>query len=293
MELKYKQISEKITNIFTNLRNVINEREKFLIENLNKIISKRKQIEILNKVMNDITKAKDELNDTNLKLDENFLKKCDKNINNINDDIKIYKREIENFEDFFTYEENTYDEILEKIKNLGKFTINKNSEYITFKWKSGNNYSLSNDHRLATKISGGDNYNCNILGDIILSKNKISRWKIKLNKFDFSFPWNILVGVAPSNINQNNSDLYNKTWTLICGYPAVSIKEGNPTYSLRKKEKLKEGDIIEVIMNLTNGELSFSVNGILYGVACTIPLDIDLSPFILLRAKGQSIELLN
>ena len=107
-----------------------------------------------------------------------------------------------------------------------------------------------------------------------------------------SFEWNILVGVAPSNINQNNEDLYYETWTLICGYPAISIKAGSPKYVYKNRDKLKEGDIIEVIMNRISGELSFAVNGILYGVGCKIPLDIDLSPFVLLRAQGQSIELL-
>lgn len=290
MEQKFEQTREKITNIFSTLRNIINEREKLLLENLDKLIDKRKQIEFLNKVMNDITKTKEELNNINLKFDENFLKKCDKNISSINDDIKGYKSEIENIEDFFTYEENIYNDISDKIKNLGKFI--KISEYITFKWKTGNNYSLSNDQKIATKISGGTDYNCNILGNIILPKNQISRWKIKLNKYNLSFEWNILVGVAPSNINQNNINLYNETWTLICGYPAVSIKAGSPTYAFKNKEKLKEGDIIEVIMNRINGELSFSVNGILFGVACQIPLDIDLSPFVLLRAQEQSIELL-
>ena len=46
-------------------------------------------------------------------------------------------------------------------------------------------------------------------------------------------------------------------------------------------------------MNTINGELSFSINDINYGVACKIPLNIELSPFVLIRDKGESIELLN
>ena len=80
---------------------------------------------------------------------------------------------------------------------------------------------------------------------------------------------------------------------MICGFPAVSIKSGSATYAFQNKEKVKEGDIVKVIMNTINGELSFSVNGILYGVACNIPLNTDLSPFVLLRKQGNSIELLN
>ena len=46
-------------------------------------------------------------------------------------------------------------------------------------------------------------------------------------------------------------------------------------------------------MNTINGELSFSINGENYGVACKISLDISLSPFILIYYEGDSIELLN
>ena len=46
-------------------------------------------------------------------------------------------------------------------------------------------------------------------------------------------------------------------------------------------------------MNRKNGELSFSVNDNYYWVACKIPLDIDLSPFVLISDQGESIELLS
>ena len=46
-------------------------------------------------------------------------------------------------------------------------------------------------------------------------------------------------------------------------------------------------------MNNINGELSFSVNGENYGKACKIPLDIDLSPVVIIFDQGNSIELLN
>ena len=46
-------------------------------------------------------------------------------------------------------------------------------------------------------------------------------------------------------------------------------------------------------MNNINGELSFCVNEENYGVACKIPLDIDLSPVVIIYDQGNSIELLN
>ena len=116
----------------------------------------------------------------------------------------------------------------------------------------------------------------------------------KLKKFSFTSGngWYILIGVGPSNLDQNSTSNYNNSWTFICGGYGLCLKSGsNTTYCGNKK--LKEGDIIEVIMNKINGELSFSVNDSNCGVACKIPLNIDLSPVVLICDQGDSIELLN
>ena len=164
----------------------------------------------------------------------------------------------------------------------------------SLKWKNGPNYKLSKNNLIAIKESGGDTWNCSILGDFILPKNKIIKWKIKLNKFSCRSGngWYILVGVGPSNLDQNSTDNYNYCWTFICGGYGLSLKSGSSKDFCGNK-KLKEGDIIEVIMNNINGELSFSVNDFNCGVASTIPLDIDLSPVVLIHDQGDSIELLN
>ena len=81
--------------------------------------------------------------------------------------------------------------------------------------------------------------------------------------------------------------------TFICGFSKVSIKSGSPTEYNGSKGKLKEWDIVEIIMNTKNGELSFGINNVNYGIACKIPLDIDLSPFIDIYNEGEEIELLN
>ena len=66
--------------------------------------------------------------------------------------------------------------------------------------------------QLQQKKVVGACHNCNILGDIILPKNQINKWKIKLSKYSQSlYAWNIIIGVIPSNINQNESSLYNKS----------------------------------------------------------------------------------
>ena len=215
--------------------------------------------------------------------------------NNIND-INIIKTKIQNCnlkdktEIEFSPEEKEINQILDTIKTFGSIF----NYSFKFKWKKGQYYTLTNNDLCATKTSGGTSHNCNVLGDIILPKDRINKWKIKIKKFkDSTYDWGMLIGVSPSNINQNETELYRKTWTFICGSSNVSIKSANQTKYKKNKERLKEGDIIEVIMNTINGELSFSVNESNYGIACKIPKNIDLSPFVLFYDEGNSIELLN
>ena len=73
----------------------------------------------------------------------------------------------------------------------------------------------------------------------------------------------------------------------------MSIQSGSPTYAFKNKSKVKEGDIVEVIVDLIKGELSFTVNDIFYGIGCNIPLDNNLSPFVLIHDEGESIELID
>ena len=55
---------------------------------------------------------------------------------------------------------------------------------------------------------------------------------------------------------------------------------------------LKQGDIVEVIVDRKLGNLSFSVNNINYGIACTnIPKDEELYPTIVLYQEGLRFEI--
>ena len=288
-------------NIFTKIRNALNEKEDDLLIQIDKEYGDlfindnllKESEKYPDKVNNSLEKGKSidkEWNNNKLSLMINDCINIENNIsdiNKLNENIKkCYdndKKEIN-----CSISENEINNLLVNIKEFGKISSNK-----SFKWKSGPNYTLSNNNLIATKTKGGSAYNCNILGDIILPKNKINKWKIKLKKYPFpNDSWNILIGVGPSNLNQNEVNLYNKTWTLLCGSLNVSINSGSQTQYKENKGKLKEGDIIEVIMNTINGELSFSINGENYGVACKISLDISLSPFVLIYYEGESIELL-
>ena len=289
-------------NIFTKIRNALNEKEDDLLIQIDKEYGDlfindnllKESEKYPDKVNNSLEKGKNidnEWNNNKLSLMINDCINIENNINDINkinENIKkCYsndKKEIK-----CSISEYEFNNFLVNIKKFCNISCN-----ILFKWKSGPNYTLSNNDLIATKIKGGSGYNCNILGDIILPKNKINKWKIKLKKYTYrNSAWTILIGVGPSNLNQNEINLYDKTWTLLCGSLNISINSGNQTQYKENNGKLKEGDIIEVIMNTINGELSFSINGENYRVACKISLDINLSPFALIYHEGESIELLN
>ena len=58
------------------------------------------------------------------------------------------------------------------------------------------------------------------------------------------------------------------------------------------KEDFKEGDIIEVIVDRKIGNLSFAINDVNFGIACSdIPKNDILFPTILLFEQGTSVEI--
>ena len=55
---------------------------------------------------------------------------------------------------------------------------------------------------------------------------------------------------------------------------------------------MKEGDIIEVIVDRKIGNLSFAVNNVNFGIECSeIPKDDTLFPTVVLYEKGVEVEL--
>ena len=58
------------------------------------------------------------------------------------------------------------------------------------------------------------------------------------------------------------------------------------------KEDFKEGDIIEVIVDRKIGNLSFAINDVNFGIACSdIPKNDILFPTILLYEQGTCVEI--
>ena len=126
------------------------------------------------------------------------------------------------------------------------------------------------------------------------SKNKISKWKIRLNEFKMQSgnTWDVIIGIGPENPN-NLSCFYDNAWTFICGQSKISIKSGSPTEYNNNKGKLKKGDIVEVIIDRSIGNLSFAINGENYGIACSnIPSDMILFPIVMIYDEFESVEII-
>ena len=75
------------------------------------------------------------------------------------------------------------------------------------------------------------------MGNKEIPKNKISKWKIKINNFEIKDnTCNILIGIGPDNPN-NEENFYMKCWTFICGESQIVIKSGNGTKYNNKNKK--------------------------------------------------------
>ena len=293
----------KVQEIFTKIRNEINQREDELLLEIDK---KYKNFNILDENMEkkneklpkiikeliekgkliekdwDKMKLNSIINDCII-IENNIL-----DIKNLTENLKNYK-ENENNQIFFEFDDYYIKDILDMIKSLG--TISDNGIY-KFRFKEGVNYTLNNRGLIATKTSGGDCWNCTIIGDRQIPKNKVSKWKIKITNFYIkNNTWNVLIGIGPKNIN-NEENFYNYCWTFICGNSKLSLKSGGTTNYNNNNGKLNKGDIIEVIADRINGDLSFAVNNINYGLTnVKIPDKEELYPIVMINDENQTVEI--
>ena len=140
---------------------------------------------------------------------------------------------------------------------------------------------------------------CTIIGNTPLPLNNVTSWSIKVLKSKGNDGFGILIGVAPSDIDQNEYDNSNKCgWYFACYFS--TLISGPPQfyddkeYGPRKKDGqyVHTGDSVGVVIDTANGELSFVLGGVNLGVAYEgIPLDKPLVPCVLLKKKGDSVEL--
>ena len=154
------------------------------------------------------------------------------------------------------------------------------------------------DPKIAT-FTGGDGW-CTVIGSTPLPQNKVTSWNIKILKSYGNNGNGIYIGVAPSDIDQNEHNNYDKCgWYFYC-YDST-LWSGPPQY-YRKKEYgprkengqyVHTGESVGVVMDTAKCELSFVMSGVSLGVAYEgIPLDKPLVPCVILDPCGGSAELI-
>ena len=299
-----EELKMEIIKKFTEMRNVINEREDKLLSEIdnkfNELIFKEdnnltKNIEkfpnLIKNYLEQGKKLNKEWDNNNEKLNSKInecikIENSIKIIKELDENIKKYnsqKNEIK----FNTQNEEDFNNIISKIKEFGE--IIQNDKIYKFKFKNGLNYNVSDNGLIAVKTSGVNSFNCTIIGDKEIPKNKISKWKIKLNEIGSCM---IIIGIGPQNPD-NKENFFEYCWSFYCYDSHKVIKSISQSNYNNHSGQLKKGDIIEVIVDRFLGNLSFSVNDINYGIACSeIPKDDALYPIILLYDKGQTVELL-
>ena len=216
--------------------------------------------------------------------------------------IKIKILELENQKLLSTIEANNkeIEEIKSIIKSLSENNstplgetmpiINANLESkiidLKFGWKINLNGHLTNDRKTVSKVTGGRKWNCTAIGDKTLVKGKINKWKIKLTKIT-SY---IVCGIVPKDINIEADENWKKGYVTNCDNFG---RHNLGVYQQLIHYKAEEGNIVEIIANLENGELSFSLNGKDLGIFCNnIIKDIDYVPFVDILNEGNEITLL-
>jgi len=297
-----EKLKINIQEVFTKIRNELNKREDELLSEIDNHFNKlflddnfMKQTEKLPKKINDsLEKGKTIEKEWNINNLPSLINDCLNIENNIRDinilDENIKKiKENQHINMDFGLNDEEIKNILSVIKSFGDIF---DGEDFKFKFKEGSNYTLNNNGLIATKTNGGDGWNCTILGNRKIPKNKISKWKIRINNFQIKQNgWNILIGIGPNNV-KNELCFYNYCWTFICGNSQLSLKSGNHSKYTGEYKKLNKGDIIEVIVDRKEGNLSFGVNGKNYGLTnVKIPENEELYPVVLINDQNQTVEI--
>lgn len=156
--------------------------------------------------------------------------------------------------------------------------------------------------RIASKTGEGDR-RCAIIGNTPIPLYSVVVWSIKILRSVNNDACHINIGVIPYDTTPDKTwDNTQSGWFFNCHKSILRSQDpeyrykNNVGYGPRKEEAkyFHTGDRIDVEMNTkgAKGVLSFLIDGVSYGPAFeNIPLDKPLMPCVLLRNKGDSIEL--
>lgn len=138
-----------------------------------------------------------------------------------------------------------------------------------------------------------------LISEVTIPLKMTSSWRIRIVHSKGDDGRSIYTGVAPYDIDQNgNSNITVSGWYLYCCNS--SLYSGPPhnnkwkPYGPRLGEGnyVHTGSAVDVTMNMKKGCLSFSIDGVDYGIAFSaIPLDKPLVAATILYHEGDSVEM--
>ena len=306
IEKDKEKLKLEIQNIFTKIRNYLNDREEQLlldVDNLynNKFFDEniiKKAEKLPKKIKESIEKGKiidKEWDKYNIFSNINDCINIENNIININ----IIKENINKFnlknkiKFNFNPKGCRLDNFLENIKSFGK--INESEKYyfreLPLDLDEKRKCIVSGDNNNIFTKTGRDNYFCGIICKNELDKSiEEHKWKVNIIT---STNTDIYVGVAPIDfdIHFNTLNHTNCGWYFRCSNS--SLYSGPPfKYDNYKTNLSKVKNEIIIIMNMKKRALKFIINSEDKGDSYTdLPIDKPLYPAICLINKGDSVQI--
>jgi len=291
----------KIQKIFTNIRNILNEREdEILLEvdnQFNNLFFNEdliKESEILpNKIKLSLDKGKTldkDWNDNELNCIINDCIEVENNIQEINIINKNILKSNSNKNKEIKFNEDGINNILEIIKNFGRIYYNN----FTFKncplnINENRKYKISGERTNIFTKTGTNDVWMGTICENELEKSKEYKWKIKILKSQYKY---IMVSVAPIDFDINSSRFDNCGWYFYC-YDSTLYSGPPYKYSCKGTNLSKVNDEIIIVMNMNKRTLKYIINNEDKGESYTdIPIDKPLVPAVCLYNINDSVEIL-
>jgi len=181
------------------------------------------------------------------------------------------------------------DELLMLYQYLGDETENKKSEIqvpwlckprvprlapksFSFKFDENRKHSgvtVSKDGLTASSVSG-NNWQ-SVFGNCLLPKKGCYSWNFKLNEYDTTNSWNVVLGVVPDTFTEFDltrvcGHQSTAGWTFICGN-SKTLYLSDPKSYTSSNTTIQKGETVGVQVDMDKGEISFIHNGKNLGVA--------------------------